>query len=224
MQKRVTTLSRKNIVSALREQLRSLSRVLVLIYTPVVIALGIVIVIRITTGFSMADLTRDPLAVAQAPVYIGILSNLSVLVWAAAATVCFFSYTLVRNRAATGRHAWFLLSGGFITVMLLLDDFFMFHEVVFPEYIGVPENLVYVIYISIVLWFLVWYRSIILQTDFLLLALAGTAFGLMVVMDILEYINPLPGFYLLEDGFKLFGIVSWAAYFISVGARQVMRR
>jgi len=97
----------------------------------------------------------------------------------------------------------------------------MFHEIIFPQYIGIPENLVYAIYVLVVAWFLARHRSTILRTNFLLLALALAGFGLMVVMDIFEYVNPLPGFYLLEDGFKLFAIVSWAAYFISTSVRQV---
>jgi riboflavin transporter FmnP len=194
---------------------------MLVIYTPVVVALGIVVVVRITTGFPMADLTRDPLQIAQVPVYTGVLSNLGVLVWAGTAAICLFSYAVVRNRAAPGTSSRFLLAGGLVTVMLLLDDFFMFHEIIFPQYIGIPENLVYAIYVLVVAWFLARHRSTILRTNFLLLALALAGFGLMVVMDIFEYVNPLPGFYLLEDGFKLFAIVSWAAYFISTSVRQV---
>lgn len=215
-------MSRKYILSSLGAQLRSLRRVLFLIYAPVVLTLVTMVLIRVTTGFPMADLTRDPLAVVQEPVYIGAVSNLGVLIWAAAATICFFSYAVGRDRSAPNSNSRFLLYGGLITVMLLLDDFFMLHEVVFPDYVGIPENLVYAIYISLIAWFLVWYRRRILEhTTFLLLILALSGFGLMVVMDILEYVNPLPGFYLLEDGFKLFAIVSWTAYFASVGARQL---
>jgi|GEM_PF-2919497 len=122
-QERTQTLSRKNVLSALRAQLRSLRWVMLVIYTPVVVALGIVVVVRITTGFPMADLTRDPLQIAQVPVYTGVLSNLGVLVWAGTAAICLFSYAVVRNRAAPGTSSRFLLAGGLVTVMLLLDAF-----------------------------------------------------------------------------------------------------
>ena len=41
------------------------------------------------------DFTRDPLSIVGAPVYIGILSNLGILFWAAGATICFFRLLLL---------------------------------------------------------------------------------------------------------------------------------
>ncbi len=202
------------VASALRRQLRSLWPVMLLIYTPVVITLGMVVAVRIGTGTAIANLTRDPLQVVSAPFYIGIVSTAGALIWSATAAVCIFSYVVIRHRAARRAHARFLLAGGLVTVLLLLDDVFMFHEMVFPQHLGVPEKVVYAATAGVVLWFLVAFRSTILQTDFLLLALACAAFSFTVGADFIEPIFPYPAFYLLEDGAKLFGIVSWAAYFI----------
>ncbi len=75
--------------SALRQQVRALWPGMLLVYTLVVIALGIVVAIRITTGIPLANLTRDPLQVLLAPVYIRIIPTIGGLIWAATAAVFF---------------------------------------------------------------------------------------------------------------------------------------
>lgn len=194
---------------------------MLLIYTPVVIAFAILILIRIRTGIAIAEFTRDPLGFTGLPVYKGLVSNLGVIIWAGAAAVCFFSYSVVRARSTGGGRSHFLLFAGLVTVLLTLDDLFMLHEVVFPEHLGVPQNIVYATHVFLLLSFLVWYRSTILQTGFLLLALAFVGFGVSVGVDFIAPMVSVPGLYIFEDGGKLFGIVSWSAYFTLVSARHV---
>jgi hypothetical protein len=83
----------------------------------------------------------------------------------------------------------------------------------------------YAAYAVVLLWFLASFRSTIVQTDFMLLALAVAGLGFSVAVDVVETIIPLRAnaAYLFEDGSKLFGIVSWAAYFVTVSARQIAR-
>jgi hypothetical protein len=144
------------------------------------------------------------------------------MIWSGAVAICFFSYCLIRARGAGGASPHFLLAGGLITLMLLLDDFFQLHEVAFPEYAGISEDVAYTTYALLLLGFLVWFRTTILQTDFLLLGLglAGLAFSIGV--DLIASLVSLPGLYVFEDGAKLFGIVSWAAYFVLVSSRQIV--
>ena len=209
-------------VAAQRRQWRTLRSVMLLIYTPLVIAFGVVVAVRIRTGIAIAEFTRDPLGFTDIPVYTGVLSNLGAVIWSGTAAVCFFSYGLIRARSAGGAALNFLLVGGAITVLLLLDDLFMLHEVVFPEYVGVAEDVVYATYALLLLWFLIWFRATILQTDFLLLALALAAIGFSIGVDFIAPIVSIPGLYVFEDGAKLFGIVSWAAYFVLASAHYVM--
>src|SRR4051812_13660513 len=54
-----------------------------------------VVVIHLTTGHFISDMTRDPAAVTGSEIYIGILSNVGILGWAAVAAVCFFSASLL---------------------------------------------------------------------------------------------------------------------------------
>jgi len=152
------------------------------------------------------------------PFYVGIVSNIGFLVWASAASICLFSAAVLRQEA--GKREWylFLLFSGFITSMLLLDDFLLLHVVV-PNYLHIPEMLVYLGYGLLISLYLIRFRTMVLKTEFLLLLFAFGFFGLSIIID-----AGLIDFYgqnLFEDGFKLFGIVSWATYFIKVCVTQM---
>lgn len=194
---------------------------MLILYIPIVILFGIVIGIRIVTGIAIAEFTRDPLGFTGIPVYTGSISNLGVLIWTSSAAICFFTYGLRRSRFRDNTASVFLLIGGLVTTMLMLDDLFMLHEVVFPDELGIPEALVYVTYFVVIAGFFVRFRSFILQTNFLLLALACVGFGVSIGADEIARSVSIPGMYLFEDGGKFFGIVNWAAYFIQVSARHI---
>ena len=204
---RIRSLRWRDAVSAQRRQWHALRPVMLLIYTPLVIAFVIVVAIRIRTGIAIAEFTRDPLGFTEIPVYTGVLSNLGAVIWSGAAAVCFFSYGVNRSRAGGGASPHFLVAGGLVTLLLLLDDLFMLHEVVFPEHAGIPEDVVYTTYAMVLVGFLVWYRATIMQTEYVLLMLALAGLGLSIGVDLIASLISLPGLYVFEDGAKLFGIV-----------------
>lgn len=103
----------------------------------------------------------------------------------------------------------FLLVGGLISLILLLDDLFLFHEIVFPLYFKIPEKIVFLSYGLMVLGYITRFRKLIFETDFIFLLFAFCFFGLSIIIDILD----LRVSALFEDGSKLFGIVSWFGYF-----------
>ena len=75
-----------------------------------------------------AELFRDPLAVAMdvgtdcCHVYFGFFSNLGVLLWCSAASVCLFASMLLIQRKADRHQILFLVSAGIFTGLLLFDD------------------------------------------------------------------------------------------------------
>ena len=99
-------------------------------------------------------------------------------------------------------------------MLLGLDDIFLLHESVFP-YLGIHEKVVYATYAGLVLFYLVKFYPTILKTEYILLVMALGFFALSVIFDK----SSIPGIdpYLLEDGVKIAGIVSWMFYFYSVG-------
>ncbi len=210
------------IVPALQGQGRALWPVMLLIYAPLAIAFGIVIVVRLRTGIAIAEFTRDPLGFTEIPVYTGVLSNLGVVIWAGAAAICLFSYGVDRSRTG-GASPHFLLAGGLLTLLLMFDDLYMLHEVVLPEHAGIPQNVVYVTYIILVLGFLAWFHKTILQSHYLLLLLALAGLGFSIGVDRIASLVSVPGLYVFEDGAKLFGIVSWSTYFVLVSAHRLVR-
>jgi hypothetical protein len=208
----------------LGRQLAKLWPLIALIYAPVLIAFAIVMIVRIQTGIAIADFTADPLIAAGGfPVYTGIIATITGLVWAATAGVLFFAWGILRDHATPRVDPGFLLAAAIITFMLMVDDVFLGHEIVYPRYLRIPENVVYAVYGLAVLWFLYRYRSTILRTDYLLLVLALVGFGLSILTDIVYELDllPIPGVFVLEDGAKSIGVASWAGYLIRTSAQAV---
>ncbi|MFP4559079.1 MAG: hypothetical protein ACLFO6_06260, partial [Archaeoglobaceae archaeon] len=63
------------------------------------------------------------------------------------------------------------------------------------------------------------FKLVILRTDFLLLLFAFVFFGLMLMFDLFVDESGLQ--FLLEDGFKFFGIVSWLTYFATTCKNKI---
>ena len=169
------------------------------------------------TGISPDDFTRDPASVVKAPFYVGFLSHLGVLLWAATTSICLFSSFLLfslqpRNR----RLGLFLLSAGLLSLMLTLDDLFLLHEKVFPKYLGLPEILVYAGYAGAAAFYLWAFRHRILTTDYLLLLLALLLFGFSTSMDRFLSFRSFETF--VEDSSKFAGIVFWLIYYSRTAA------
>ena len=102
-----------------------------------------------------------------------------------------------------------------LTLYLGLDDVFLLHEKVFPR-LGVPEEVVLCSYPVFMLFYLFWFYPVILKTEYILLGIALLFFGISVTIDLFDP-SDIDIFFLLEDGVKLVGIVSWLAYFFRVG-------
>lgn len=211
-------------VAELRGQLAKMWPLIALIYAPVAIAFAIIIIVRIQTGIAIADFTADPLIAAGGfPVYTGIIATMTGLLWAATTGIVLFAWFLLRHRTSSGINPGFFLATGIFTFMLMLDDVFLGHEIVYPRYLRIPENLVYAAYGITILWLLWRYRMEILRTDYLLLVLALVGFGLSILTDIVYELDLLPiqGVFVIEDGAKSIGVVSWAAYLIRTSAQSI---
>lgn len=173
-----------------------------------------------TESVSIARLSRDTVASAGLPPHTGALSTLGLLLWGAAATVCFFSARLIARRKGTPSTVRFLIASGALTTLLLLDDAFLLHEN--AGRIGLSSNAVVLAY-AIATVGLFWvFRKEVLSGEPELLVLAGALFALAVGADVLhdyEWLK-IPGpdataiALLIEDGFKFLGIVGWLNYYV----------
>ncbi|MBD0300714.1 MAG: hypothetical protein ICV85_00615 [Tolypothrix sp. T3-bin4] len=203
------------------EQLRVLSPVIVILYLPAVIMLGI---IKLQNIIPVRSLTRDPSVIAGKPFYIGAISNIGILFWCSAVTICWLGFVVLRQLHKNREFQRFLLSSGGFTFVLMIDDFFLIHEEVFPRYLNIPEEIVLGAYGGMLLLYLFKSIKTILKTDYILLVLALGFFGGSVVADNIPVLDKFMGMdaqLLVEDGLKFLGIISWFAYFARVGTEQL---
>ncbi|MBN2350700.1 MAG: hypothetical protein JXJ22_17820 [Bacteroidales bacterium] len=174
------------------------------------VLVGLVYFVHIWKNVPTENLTRDPNSIAKLPFYNGFLSQVGLFLWAATAAITLF-YAYILSKQATARKLRIFLGfSGAITLMLGFDDAFLLHEEFFPG-MGIPEKLVIFSYLLIIIFYLISFRTTILNSEFILLAIAFLFFGISVIID-------KPGttgfqFILIEDGSKLTGILFWLFYF-----------
>jgi hypothetical protein len=165
----------------------------------------------ISTGRRVWYFTVDPFIIGNLPFYAGILSNIGILLWSASATVCFFSVTILRNEELLKRYKWFLIMSGLMTSLFLFDSFFQMHRIFYPNRLHLSTFMVFCVYIVLGLWYLFFFRKQIMETEYLMLALALGFLGLAVIIDTVSIVPR--GRTALSDFFKLYGILSWLIYF-----------
>jgi hypothetical protein len=210
------------IAAAIRGQRRSLFWVALLVYLPAVLLIAFVSAVAGWKNIPFTVVSSDPATTGRLPFYAGILSNIGVLAWCGGAAVALFSAVLLRRTGGDGRLSAFLFASGFFGAVLLVDDLFLVHEIVFPYYLGLPQQLPIVAYgVSAVLYLAVFARTIA-GTDFLILLTALAALGVSVLVDQLPF--QLPMHLVWEDGAKLIGATGWCAYLASTSARALQLR
>jgi hypothetical protein len=188
--------------------------------------LGTFLLLLFTAGVAVSKevpvtvFLRDPNALAGSPFYTGALSSLGVLLWGAAATVCFLGASVLREPLSGRGLRPFLLGAGAFTILLMLDDLFLVHEAVVPRYLGLQDSAVYAGYAGLAATLALRFRRTILTTRYSLLLLSVALLAGSVGFDVLEDVFGVEGIsvsglnlnYLVEDGLKLLGIAGWLVY------------
>lgn len=170
-------------------------------------------------GVPANNLTRDVVAIFDGAPYLGIISTVGMLLWCATAAICFFAAAQpVQREDASQANRRLLFAAGALTTWLLIDDQFLFHEVICPEYLGIREEIPLAFDALLALGFLVAFRRTILTHDYLVLLLAGGLLAGSIGMDLFI---AFPGHYLVEDGLKLLGIGAWLGFFASSARRHL---
>lgn len=196
----------------LLRQVRNITPVMVMAFAATTAILSLVIFAGIEKDVPLDHFTQDPAAIMEAPFYLGLFSYIGILMWCAAAALCFFTRYMVKPDTTENRQLRsFLLFSGLITCLFLLDDLFLLHEVVLPEYLHIPEVGVYLIYSNVIVFYMVLFRNILLRSEFLILGLSFFMIGTSQFVDLIPM--PIPEDSFLEDAVKLFGVVSWLTYY-----------
>lgn len=162
-----------------------------------------------STGTPMADLTRDPNSVMGAPPWVGLLSNVGVLLWTGAATACLLGGLLLWDRAAPRRRIEFFWVTGGLTSLMVLDDLFQLHEGLLPRLTGLPEMVFVCAYPMLILAYFAREGAQILASDWPLLLVAVVLLGASMSLDT---ILASSRHVVLEDAGKLAGILLWTGF------------
>jgi hypothetical protein len=183
--------------------------------------LGPILYLEISRIIPAALLTRDLSSVAGVPFYYGILSQLGIFFWAGTIVACFLGYARKSRNKSKVQLKWFLFFSGLFTSMLGFDDLFVLHEIVFPEYLGIPEAAVLGVYGISLLLILGKFYAEILKTNFIFLLISFFFLGMSVLTDVFH----IPGLssYFAEDGLKFIGIINWFVYFFSTSVKVVSK-
>lgn len=162
---------------------------------------------------SIHTMTQDPAALGGIHPLSGFVSILGVLLWCAAAAVCFFAaWTILHSKQ--GDAFRFLLFSAILSSYLMLDDVFQIHEELASEFLGLNERIVTASLFIALVAHLVTFRRIILRTNFIVLLLALGFFATSVTVDQVWCRE-----YFFEDGAKLLGIACWCSYFAETSYR-----
>ncbi len=196
--------------------------VIVAIYGIVAVFLGITIVANIFAGIPFSFFSSDPLSTINAHPLTGIQSTLGILIWACTAGICFFTSAVLHNRKAARPVFRFFLWSGVVTAIFTLDDLFLIHEDLVYRYLEIGQKTIFVIYVLLIGWYIVKFRETIPHSDHRLFIFALIFLGLSETIDIFGQYWNSPWRIFFEDGFKLFGIVSWSVYLIQESFRFVV--
>jgi hypothetical protein len=188
-------------------------RTLVLVLYPL---LAIVVVPLALAGASTGlrgDLFRDP--AHELGVLWGIFSYFGILMWAAATACCAVAWVfLTRTSRSHPLRPWFLASA-LLSGALTIDDTFLIHELVLPEYVGIPEVLVLLGYTAAIGWYLIRFRrELLTRADSAVFLASVLLLGSSVAVDVaIPMVGSFAYANTIEDLPKLLGITAWLYFF-----------
>ena len=154
-------------------------------------------------NIKLSLVVRDLAQTCGYPIGVGMISNIGILLWGAAASICLFSaFTESFNRELSK----LLLLGGLFSGLLCIDDFFLLHD----RYIG-PDFLNFT-YLAISILILVRFRRILREIGLFNLVISILLLGLSIFFDgvIQQIFNQSYELtQLIEEFFKFLGIACW---------------
>jgi hypothetical protein len=191
-------------------------RFFIWVYLPAFALLIAITLGSIRSGTPIYTLMRDPLAVVHAHPLTGLVSNLGVILWCACAAVCLFAGAVV-SRTGPREVFWFLLCSGLLTLLVLLDDLFQFHESLAVHYLGVDQRSVLAGYMVLTIAYLATFHRRIREFAWIHLLVALGLFATSTLIDETGWwiwsLEPWEGHF-VEDSIKFLGIAAWMGYFV----------
>ena len=154
-------------------------------------------------NIKLSLVVRDLAQTCGYPIGVGMISNIGILFWGAAASICFFTTFL---KGISRESSKLLLLGGIFSSLLCIDDLFLLHD----RYIG-PDFL-NLTYLAMSIFLLVRFLRILKIIGLFNLLISILFLGLSVFIDgVIQQIlyESYKLTQLIEEGFKFIGIVCW---------------
>ena len=158
---------------------------------------------------------RDLAQTCGYPIGVGMISNIGILLWGSAASICFFVAFAENKHKEISK---LLKFGGIFSSLLCIDDFFLLHD----RYVG-PDFL-YITYFILSVSLLIRFRKILkkigiftLLTSFLFLSLS-LLFD-RIVQQLFNQSYEL--IQIFEEGFKFLGITCWLYFWCKTSYYQL---
>jgi len=199
------------------------------------------IYVHYRTDVNPLVLLVDPNAESGLPPYTGVYSNVGILMWWSAATVCILCGALLWSKRTVTPVSRFLLVLGLYSAVLCLDDMFLLHEEVglrLAQYLDMTDNPharsvleapIVLAYTALTTYVVLRFWPIIRDTDFLLLGASVGSLAASTGIDVAVHL--FPGNVtrpvvadIAEDLLKLNGIMLWLAYAARTGCLRVRNR
>ena len=166
-------------------------------------------------NIKLSLVVRDLAQTCGYPIGVGMISNIGILLWGAAASICLFtSFSEIINNESSK----LLLLGGVFSSLLCIDDFFLLHD----RYIG-PDFL-NLTYLAISIFLLVRFRRILKIIGLFNLLISILFLGLSVFFDgvIQKIFNQSYELtQLFEEGFKFIGIACWLNFWCKASSNAL---
>jgi hypothetical protein len=136
--------------------------------------------------------------------------------WAAAASIFLFSFCVHRSSGSDAESGRFLLCSGLFVGLLGLDDLFMLHDQVFPNYLSISQSLVVASYAGLAALYVARFAAVIAQTAYPVFVAAMAMLAASVALDQIQdhFSIAFAGRGFWEDAAKLLGIGTWLSYAI----------
>ena len=205
------------------------------------VAMACLLAMAGASGLSIEAAVSDPHELTRLR-FLGIVSNVGILVWASAVSFSVFAALAVADGPAGDRQRWFFISSAGMTVVLLIDDLLLVHEFAddvvayFIEFDrtrrqkDILEGMVFAGYGALFAVYAFVFRDVLRSARglrFLQAALAAFAisaaidFGLLDALGIAlpDHGSSFDARSLAEEAPKLVGIVYYSAFYLAT-ARQ----
>jgi hypothetical protein len=168
-------------------------------------------------GIDTIRVSRDPAAVAELPVYTGALSIAGVMLWTVMAAACLLAAMILHAARAPRQEAVFFAVCALALALLGADDALQVHENVLPDHFGIPQKLVYVVYLGVAAAWAWRFRERLLRTDVVVLGVAGALLATSVALDVVAEDSIW-----LEDYSKFCGLAIGAGFWLVEGRNAVL--